>query len=268
MARRIVLFSAISVSCLSAASAPAAIVDMTFSGTVASGNDYANILGLQSRGDLGGLAVSGSVRVDTALLSQEILLDRNLGSENGLGRSRSIQALITIGGYTLSINDQEGGFYSLAVPPSPFAEATNDGTIVDTAVVSDLGNHFGYPASVEGYLNTGQSLALQVAGDPAHPFLSGTSLDQSYTYSDVATDLANIFSVPGGSGDLLYTLSPTVCNGSASCDGVQAFFTIEALAATVEPDAVPEPGSLPLELTPLGTLAAVTALRRRHRNSG
>ncbi len=265
MTRRTMLYSAVGVMCLGAAPARAAIVDLTFSGTVAFGNDYANVLGLESRGDLGGLAVSGSVRIDTSLLSQEVLLDRNLGSENGRGRSRSIQALITIAGRTLSINDEEGGYYSLAVPPSPFAEATNDGTILDTAVVSDLGNHFGYPANIEGYLSTGQNLILQVAGDPAHPFLSGTSLDQNYEYSDVAPDLKNIFSVPGGFGDLLYTLSPTVCNGAGFCDGVEAYFAIDALTATVEPEAVPEPASLPLALTPMAAVAAAAVLRKRHR---
>jgi hypothetical protein len=220
MSRNLIAFAA-AASLLSPVAAHAIIIDGSFSGTMSDGTDVSGVFGEPASTDLTGDPVTGTFVYDSSLFTGVPAGSTETYTNTATG---ALTVTVTINGVSHT-----------------FTDSANSSIYLDDSGTSEV-QYVANASSVSGGTTINDTFDLDVL-DPGDPFVTSTSLDQSFSTSD-ATTLTGSFSI--------------IDTGPAQT--ASGDFTISTLQQGPAPAATPEPASMAL----LGVgLAGIAAVRRR-----
>jgi hypothetical protein len=220
MSRNIIAFAA-GALLLSPVAAHAVIIDGSFSGTMSDGTDISGVFGEPAATDLSGDPVTGTFVYDSSLFTGTPAGTTDTYANTATG---ALTVTLTINGVSHT-----------------FTDSANSSIFLDAGPNSEV-QYVANASSSAGGSTIADTFDLDIF-DPTDPFVTSTSLNQSFSTSD-ATTLAGSFSI--------------IDTGPAQ----QAVgdFTINTLSQGPAPVATPEPASMAL----LGVgMAGIAAIRKR-----
>jgi hypothetical protein len=206
---------------LAPVAAQATIIDGSFSGTMTDGTDTSGIFNEPSSTDLTGDTVTGTFVYDTTLFTGTPIGTTETYTNTSTG---ALTVTLTINGVSHT-----------------FTDSASSSIFLDSSGTSEV-TYSANAHSVVGGTTINDTFELDVI-DPGDPFVTSTSLNQSFSTSDAIT-LTGQFSI--------IDANPLL---QASGD-----FTLDTLSQAPAPTPTPEPASLALLAIGLG---GVLGMRRK-----